>query len=70
MKAYWIAVYKDMKNPENIKKYGEKATPAIMKYNGVILARGGKTVSIEGNQSPRTVLIEFPSMDDALQYYN
>ena len=70
MKAYWIAVYKDMKNPENIKRYGEKATPAIKKYNGVILARGGKTETIEGNPSPRTVLIEFPSMKDALQCYN
>ena len=70
MKAYWIAVYKDMKNPENIRKYGEKATPAIKKYNGVILARGGKTETIEGNPSPRTVLIEFPSMENALQCYN
>ena len=70
MKAYWIAVYKDLKNPENIKKYAEKATPAIKKYNGIILARGGKVQTIEGNPSPRTVLIEFPTMDDALNCYN
>jgi|TARA_B100001059_G_scaffold147317_1_gene147295 uncharacterized protein (DUF1330 family) len=70
MKAYWIAVYRDIKNPENIKKYGEKATPAIKKYNGVILARGGKTETIEGNPSPRTVLIQFPKMEDALKCYN
>ena len=55
MKAYWIAVYKDLKNPDNIKKYGEKATPAIKKYNGIILARGGNTETIEGDPSPRTV---------------
>ena len=36
MKAYWIAVYRDIKNSENIKEYGEKATPAIKKYNGVM----------------------------------
>ena len=70
MKAYWIAVYKDLDNIDSIKKYAEKASPAIKKYNGVILARGGKTETIEGNPSPRTVLIEFPSMDDALQCYN
>ena len=70
MKAYWIAVYKDMKNPENIKKYGEKATPAIKKYNGTILARGGKVETIEGQPSPRTVLIEFPTMEDAIKCYN
>ena len=28
MKAYWIAVYKDIKNPKILKEYGEKATPA------------------------------------------
>jgi uncharacterized protein (DUF1330 family) len=70
MKAYWIAVYKEMKNPENIKKYGEKATPAIKKYNGKILARGGKVKTIEGDVSPRTVLIEFPTMEDAIKCYN
>ncbi len=29
MKAYWIAVYKDLKNIESVKKYAEKALPAI-----------------------------------------
>ena len=70
MKAYWIAIYRDMKNPENIKKYAEKASPAIKKYNGVILARGGKVETIEGNPSPRTVLIQFLTMEDALKCYN
>ena len=70
MSAYWIAIYHDMKNPENIKKYAEKASPAIKKYNGVILARGGKVETIEGNPSPRTVLIKFQSMDVAVECYN
>ena len=70
MKAYWIAVYKDLKNPENIKKYAEKASPAIAKYKGKILVRGGKTQTIEGTPSPRTVLIEFTNMNDAIKCYN
>jgi len=70
MKAFWIAIYKDIKNIDNIKKYGEKATPAIKKYNGTILARGGNVETIEGQPSPRTVLIEFPTMEDALRCYN
>ena len=52
-----------------MKKYAEKATPAIKKYNGKILARGGKVQTIEGMPSPRTVLIEFPSMQEALNCY-
>ena len=70
MKGYWIAIYKDLKNPENIKKYAEKASPAIKRYKGKILSRGGKIETIEGSPSPRTVLIEFPSMQDALKCYH
>jgi len=70
MKGYWIAVYKDLTNMENIKKYAERATPAIKKHNGKILARGGKIETIEGTPSPRTVLIEFPSMEEELKCYN
>ena len=69
MKGYWIAIYKDLKNSENIKKNAEKATPAIKKYNGKILARGGKVETIEGTPSPRTVLIEFPSLQEAVNCY-
>ena len=70
MKGYWIAIYKNLVNMENIKKYAEKATPAIKKHNGKILARGGKIETIEGTPSLRTVLIEFPSMEEALKCYN
>ena len=70
MKGYWIAVYKELKSSKNIKKYADKATPAIKRYNGKILARGGKVETIEGTPSPRTVLIEFPNMQDALMCYH
>ena len=70
MKAYWIAVYKDLENIERIKKYAEKASPAIVKYNGKILSRGGKAETIEGSPSPRTVLIECPSKENALNFYH
>ena len=70
MKAYWIAIYKDLDNLENLKKYAEKATAAIKKYNGKILVRGGKTETVEGIPSPRTIIIEFPSVDIALKCYN
>tara|TARA_Y100000996_G_C22366635_1_gene579225 strand:+ start:353 stop:640 length:288 start_codon:yes stop_codon:yes gene_type:complete len=70
MKAYWIAVYKGLKNVNNLQSYAEKATIAIKKYNGKFLVRGGKTETLEGTPSPRTVLIEFPSIEDALNCYN
>ena len=70
MKAYWIAIYKDLNNVDNLKSYAEKATPAIKKYNGKILVRGGRAETVEGTPSPRTVIIEFPSMQDAINCYH
>ena len=54
----------------NLQGYAEKATMAIKKYNGKFLVRGGRTETLEGTPSPRTVLIEFPSIEDALNCYN
>tara|TARA_B100001029_G_C15030391_1_gene436527 strand:- start:814 stop:1101 length:288 start_codon:yes stop_codon:yes gene_type:complete len=70
MTAYWIAIYKRIDDSESLKVYAEKATLAIKKFNGKILIRGGKKETLEGLISPRTVLIEFPTMKDALECYD
>ena len=70
MSAYWIAIYKNLNKPEDLKAYAEKATPAIKKHNGKILVRGGIAETIEGESSPRTVIIEFPSVEEALKCYH
>ena len=55
---------------ETLKKYAAKATVAIGKYSGKFLVRGGKNMILEGNQSPRTVVVEFPNFSDAEKCYN
>ena len=52
-------------NTETLKKYAVKATEAIDKYSGKFLVRGGKNITLEGNQSPRTVIVEFPTFEEA-----
>ena len=69
-KGIWIAVYEKIENMETLKKYAVKATAAITKYSGKFLARGGKNITLEGNQSPRTVIVEFPTFKDAEKCYN
>ena len=69
-KGIWIAVYEKIENMEILKKYAIKATAAINKYSGKFLVRGGKNITLEGNQSPRTVIVEFPSFQDAEKCYN
>ena len=69
-KGYWLSVYETIENMETLKKYAVKATTAIGKYSGKFLVRGGKNITLEGNQSPRTVIVEFPSFADAEKCYN
>tara|TARA_Y100000590_G_scaffold177308_1_gene202494 strand:- start:729 stop:1019 length:291 start_codon:yes stop_codon:yes gene_type:complete len=69
-KGIWIAVYEKIENVETLKKYAGKATTAISKYSGKFIVRGGKNITLEGNQSPRTVIVEFPNFEDAEKCYN
>ena len=69
-KGIWITVYEKIENMEILKKYAVKATVAIDKYSGKFIVRGGKNITPEGNQSPRSVIVEFPSFADAEKCYN
>ena len=69
-KGIWIAVYEKIENVETLKKYAGKATTAISKYSGKFIVRGGKNITLEGNQSPRTVIVEFRSFAEAEKCYN
>ena len=70
MKGYVVCVYKSITNEEKLKEYAVKAKTAVEKYNGKFLVRGGKSTTNEGDISPRTVVIEFPSYDEANIFYN
>ena len=70
MKGYVVCVYKSINNEEKLKEYAVKAKAAVEKYKGKFLIRGGKSINNEGEKSPRTVVIEFPSYDEANSFYN
>ena len=63
MKGYVVCVYKNINNEEKLKEYAVKARAAVEKYKGKFLIRGGRSTSNEGDKSPRTVIIEFPSYE-------
>ena len=50
----------------------KKRTPAtIAAFNGKFVVRGGRTIALEGNWSPeRIVVLEFPTMADANQWWH
>jgi uncharacterized protein (DUF1330 family) len=70
MKGYVVCVYKSITNEEKLKEYAVKAKTAVEKYKGKFLVRGGKSTTNEGDISPRTVVIEFPSYVEANIFYN
>tara|TARA_Y100001970_G_scaffold141937_1_gene174634 strand:+ start:155 stop:442 length:288 start_codon:yes stop_codon:yes gene_type:complete len=69
MKGYVVCVYKNITSEEKLKEYAVKARAAVEKYKGKFLIRGGKSTTNEGDNSPRTVVIEFPSYDEANNFY-
>ena len=70
MKGNVVCVYKSISNEEKLKEYAFKAKVAVEKYKGRFLIRGGKATTNEGESAPRTVVIEFPSYEEAKNFYH
>jgi len=68
-KGYWIARV-DVRDAERYKDYVATAKPAFERYGAKFLARGGAFTELEGPSRGRNVVIEFPSMQDAVDCYN
>ncbi len=69
MKGYWIAridVTDEALHPE----YGKRAMPAIEKFGGRLIVRGGRATTPEGRDWARNVVIEFDSYEQALACYD
>jgi uncharacterized protein (DUF1330 family) len=69
-KAYWIGAYDAIDDPDKLKAYAEGAGPALIEHGGKILARGGRSVTFEGTEKLRVVVVEFPSLEAAEACYN
>jgi len=68
-RAYWIA-HVEVRDPERYKDYVATAKPAFERFGARFLARGGPFQALEGQERARNVVIEFPSMQAALDCYN
>jgi uncharacterized protein (DUF1330 family) len=65
-KAYWIAFYRSIRNPEALAAYAKLAGPAIQAAGGRFLARGEPAKVYELGTMQRVVLIEFESVAQAV----
>ncbi|GES45933.1 hypothetical protein RsS62_51850 [Rhizobium dioscoreae] len=64
-KAYWIATYRSITNPDALAAYAKLSGPAIEAGGGRVLARGMPALVYEAGIHQRTVLIEFESVEAA-----
>ena len=69
MTAYWMARV-NVTDTDLYGEYAKLAGPAIEKYGGKFLARGGESVTLEGEEFSRNVVIHFDSLEQAVAAYN
>lgn len=70
MSGYIIAMI-DVTDMAVYLEYIKLSPIAVEKYGGKFLTRGGQTTLLEGERmASRMVLIEFPSHDRAVEFYN
>ena len=61
----------DVTDPEQYRQYTDRSPAAIAAFGGRFLARGGQTVTLEGEtETRRIVVVEFPSRERAEAWYN
>jgi uncharacterized protein (DUF1330 family) len=67
-KGYWIA-HIDVSNPQGYGAYTAAIGAPFSKFAGRYLVRGGACEAVEGKVRSRTVVVEFPSYQTALDCY-
>ena len=65
-KGYWVSCYRSVTNPDALAAYAKLAGPAIEAGGGTFLARGGRVQAYEAGVAERTVVVEFPSFEQAV----
>lgn len=68
--AAYMVVDCTVTDPVKYEDYKKLAQEAIAKHGGKYLARGGQTAKLEGEWQPnRIVILEFPSLEAARNFY-
>ena len=68
MAAYVIGEIEVM-DPAAYQEYGKLVPATLQKYGGKFVVRGGKAEAFEGASPKRIVVLEFPSLEQAQNWY-
>ena len=70
MSGYWMVKATSASDQAAAEEYVKLWKPIAEKYQAKVLASAGQHQTMEGEDKPRNLLIEFPSYQDALDCYN
>jgi len=65
-KAYWVATYRSISNPDALAEYAKLAGPAISAAGGRFLVRANAAKAYEKGLTQRVVIVEFESVEKAV----
>ena len=65
-KAYWISVYREIKDPDKVAAYAKLGAPALAAYGAKFLARGVPAKAYEAGLLERSAVLEFDSVAQAM----
>jgi uncharacterized protein (DUF1330 family) len=69
--AAYVIVQAEVTDWERFKEYLKESPGVIAKFGGRYVARGGETIMLEGGDgAKRIVIIEFPSLEKAREWYD
>ncbi|HET6266727.1 MAG TPA: DUF1330 domain-containing protein [Acidobacteriota bacterium] len=66
-KGYWITFYRSIKDESALARYAKLAGPIIESKGGRILGRGNPVKVYEAGVNQRSVVIEFESVQKAIE---
>jgi uncharacterized protein (DUF1330 family) len=70
MPAYVFFDILEISDPEKMRAYGQQIGATVEDHGGRYLVKGGRTEVVEGDWQPTIpVIIEFPSLEQAHQWY-
>jgi uncharacterized protein (DUF1330 family) len=68
--AAYVIVQAEVTDWEKFKEYLKESPGVIAQYGGRYVVRGGEQIMLEGgDESKRIVIIEFPSLQKAREWY-
>lgn len=68
-KGYWVTFYHSVKDPAVLTEYAKLATPVVQSHGGKFLSRGTAVKTYEAGIKERSVIVEFPSVQEAMAAY-